>query len=481
MTMHAPPAADPLPCALESEQAVLGAVIVNPDCLDELRLRLDPKHFSEDLHARIYGAALELNAAGKAVSHISLGGALAGVEMPEGIGKLSAYLARLAVAATTIHKAAEYADMIVETWRRRELIRIAADAQEAARAPAGPPTARIVAEFAEATGELVAAEIASTRKTIGASANDLLDHSERIRRGEAVSQSVTTGFADVDKLSPYEAGTLWIVGARPGMGKSVWQVTSSMKVAQAGVKAARDGGEPFGCMAFSFEIPERQLIARYLSDLSYIHSRPIQFGRIVRGKYDDEELWRLEDAAKRLRDLPLTLDVSSRATITEIAAKVRAEKKAMARRGVRLAVVFLDYLKFIKASDRYKGQRHYEVGEISAALHELAKDEGLCVVLLAQLNRALENREDKRPNLADLRESGDLEADADVVAFIHREAHHILKSPDYRNEKPEAIDAFEALKHSAEIIIGKNRAGAEATAHLWVDVSCSTMSNKVMG
>jgi replicative DNA helicase len=477
MTIHAPPITDPLPCSLEAEQALLGAVIVYPECLDGLRLLLEPRHFSEDLHARIYGAALELNAAGKSVSLITLGSALAGVEMPERAGKLSAYLARLAVSATTIHGASGYAEMIVETWRRRELIRIAGDAQEAARAPAGPAAARIVAEFAEATGEIVAAEIASTRKTIGAGADALLDHAEKIRRGEITSQGVTTGFKDVDDISPYEAGALWIVGARPGVGKTIWQVTSSLKVAQAGARAGRDGGEPFGCLGFSFEVPEKQLIARYLSDLSYVHDRPLEFNRIFRGQYNDEELWRLEDATRRMRNLPLTIDFASRATIVEIAAKVRSEKKAMAKQGVRLAVVFLDYLKFIKASDRYKGQRHYEVGEISAALKELAKDEGLCIVLLAQLNRALESREDKRPNLADLRESGDLEADADVVAFIHREAYHIQKSSDYRQEKPEAKDAFELLKHDAELIIGKNRAGREGTARLWVDPSCSTMAN----
>lgn len=477
MTAHAQTPADALPCSIEAEQALLGSVIVNPECLDQLRLSLDPKHFSEDLHGRIYAAALEISAAGKSVSHISLGGALAGIEMPEGAGKLSAYLARLAISATTIHGASGYADMIVETWRRREIIRVAGDAQEAARSPAGPPSAAIVADFTEATSELVAAALSATRKSIGDSANALLDHAEKLRRKEIVSQSVTTGFADLDNFSRYEAGTLWIVGARPGMGKTIYQVTSSLKVALAGARERRDGREPFGCMAFSFEVPEKQLTARYLSDLSHVHGSPIEYGRIFRGDYNDEELWRLEDAAKRLRGLPLTIDVSSRATVTEIMAKVRAEKKAMAKDGIRLAVVFLDYLKYIKASDRYKGQRHYEVGEISAALHELAKDEGICVVLLAQLNRALETREDKRPNLSDLRESGDLEADADVVAFIHREAHHILKSADFRQGKPEAKDAFEAIKHQAEIIVGKNRAGAEATAHLWVDVSCSTMAN----
>ena len=153
----------------------------------------------------------------------------------------------------------------------------------------------------------------------------------------------------------------------------------------------------------------------------------------------------------------------------------------MARVSTRLAVVFVDYLKFIRASDRYKGQRHYEVGEISGGLKQLAKDEGLCVVLLAQLNRALESREDKRPGLADLRESGDLEADADVVVFLHREAHRILKSPEFRAGSAEAHARYAAVEREAELIVGKNRAGPERTVKLWCLPSCSTMADAARG
>ena len=144
-------------------------------------------------------------------------------------------------------------------------------------------------------------------------------------------------------------------------------------------------------------------------------------------------------------------------------------------------MVFIDYLKFIRASDRYRGQRHYEVGEISAGLKQLAKDEELCVVLLAQLNRALESREDKRPNLSDLRESGDLEADADVVAFLHREAHHILKSPEFRSGAAEAHARYAAVERDAELIVGKNRAGPERTIKLWCLPACSTMADAARG
>ncbi|MGA8172399.1 MAG: DnaB-like helicase C-terminal domain-containing protein [Methylocystis sp.] len=303
-----------------------------------------------------------------------------------------------------------------------------------------------------------------------------------MRRGATVSRAVGTGFRDLDAATGgYEPGTLWIVGARPGVGKTIYQVTSSLKVARAGAKSLRDNGQGFGALAYSLEVPERQICARYLSDLCYRPRAPLEYGRIARGQYSDDESARLAAAREKLAGPTLALDASSKLTLAEIGAGVRAEKAAMAKAGARLAVVFVDYLKFIRASDRYKGQRHYEVGEISAGLKQLAKDEELCVVLLAQLNRALESREDKRPNLADLRESGDLEADADVVVFLHREAHRILKSPEFRAGSAEAHARYAAVETEAELIIGKNRAGPERTVKLWCFPACSTMADAARG
>jgi len=157
---------------------------------------------------------------------------------------------------------------------------------------------------------------------------------------------------------------------------------------------------------------------------------------------------------------------------------VRSEKTRMARKGVRLGVVFIDYMKFIKPTDRYRGNCVYEVGEITKGLKELAKNEGLCVVLLAQVNRTVDGRDrkDRRPILADLRESGDLEADADVVGFIHRESVHIKQSTEFRNNDPETVQAFIDAEHKGEIIIAKSRVGAEGVVPIWCDAGASTFA-----
>lgn len=189
----------------------------------------------------------------------------------------------------------------------------------------------------------------------------------------------------------------------------------------------------------------------------------------------------LERVAERLGGMPLVIDAPSRLTPAEIRVRVRTEKARMAARGCSLNVVFIDYLKQVQASDRYKGNRVYEVGEISYSLKQIAKDEGVCIVLLVQLNRALETRENKRPILSDLRESGDLEADADVVAFLHRESVHIENSPDYISKKGEAVAAYVEAQNKAEIILAKNRAGPTETVHLWCDMAFSTMADRAWG
>jgi len=470
------------PANIEAEQAVLGACLISREALAQVAGLLGPDHFAEELHRRIFAAMRERLNEGALATLVTLGPFLRGLTLPEGVA-LPAYLARLAACAPTIVNAPDYARQIVDLARRRAIMRVARDALDAAGSPAiGGPTVRIAAEAIDALNEIVAAGASLRRRRLAVCAGDLLEYAEKIRAGSIVSQAVTTGFRDLDAATGgYEAGTLWVVAARPGVGKTIFQVTSSLKVARAGAKSLRETSEGFGALAYSLEVPERQICARYLSDLCYIPRLPIEYGRIARGGFSDEEASRLEAAQKKLARLPLTIDASSKLTLAEIGAGVRAEKAVMAKAGARLAVVFVDYLKFIRASDRYRGQRHYEVGEISAGLKQLAKDEGLCVVLLAQLNRALEAREDKRPNLSDLRESGDLEADADVVAFLHREAHHILKSPEFRAGRAEAHARYAAVEREAELIVGKNRAGPERTVKLWCLPACSTMADAGRG
>lgn len=469
--------------SISLEQRLLGSILMHPQTWVNVRDHVQVDDFAEDIHKRVFSAAAALAEQGKVPDLFSVNAILGDIEMekkPEGF-TTTAYLARLATEAALPALAIHDAGLIHEFGRRRGLITMARELErDAADVRVDRQAAEIANDALSGLQGVVTGATDNSRREIGSSASNVLEYARAVRAHEIESQAVTTGFSDLDHATGgYEAGTLWIIGARPGAGKTVLMVSSSSKVGRAGQRALDDGHEGFGAMAFSLEVPERQITGRYLSDICYHARNPIQFGRISRGDISDQELEILDDGAARLGRLPIILDVASRVTVSEIMARVRAEKARLAKRGYRLSVVFIDYLKFIQASDRYKGQRVYEVGEISRGLKELAKQEGLCVVLLAQLNRALENRDDKRPTLSDLRESGDLEADADVVAFIHRESYHISKSADYVSGAPDAIMRFEDCKNEAELVIGKNRAGPTPIVKLWCDVGCSTMGDAV--
>jgi replicative DNA helicase len=203
-------------------------------------------------------------------------------------------------------------------------------------------------------------------------------------------------------------------------------------------------------------------------------ARPITVNRIIRADITPQEFDRMADAARAIHALPLVIDDAPQATIGTVYAKVRAVKKRFARDGKRLDLVIIDYLKFLRASDRYSGQRHYEVGEITASLKALAKDLEVAVLLLAQLNRQVEARTDKRPQLADLRESGDIEADADVVMLLFREAYYLQTDPDIGTD-PGKTRRLEEVANTLEIIVAKQRMGAVCTVEAYVNLECSAV------
>ncbi|MFE1598207.1 DnaB-like helicase C-terminal domain-containing protein [Methylobacterium sp. ID0610] len=244
--------------------------------------------------------------------------------------------------------------------------------------------------------------------------------------------------------------------------------------------AARDNG----VLVFQLEVTRDQMMARYLADLCYAAHRPLTFGSIMHAvDLDDEDLWRLEDAQKRLSRLQLRIECEPGVSIAQIQAGVKAEKKRLERIGQRLGVVFIDYLKFIRVSERYKGNKVLEVGEISGALKTLAKAEDICVVLLTQLNRGVEaeGRADRRPSLADLRDSGELEQDADVVLFLYREGYYLEKKVKANPNDADLSARLIEKRNALEMILGKNRAGPTPTLDLWVDVASSTIASHARG
>ena len=455
------------PAHIDAEAALLGAILVNNSAYAVAAEHVKPEHFSEDLHGRVFDICGVLIGAGRMATPITVKPHLPEADL--GGMSVSQYLVRLATGATTISGAKDYAKLIADASARRSMIAAANKLIEQAHdAPISVTTSDMASEAMTALHDLAHSSTRQDmRRDAGDSAAAFIAHARALKSGQATDDGARTGIPDLDRdTGGYRPGTLWVVAGRPGMGKTALAAGCALKSARAGI----------GSAFFSMEVPEEQLLARLMAEAAYSSTRPLSFSSIMRGTdLTEEEIWRLEEVQKSFEGYPLSLDFSPGLSVAEIAMRVSAEKRRMTKRGAPLKVVFVDYLKFIKATSTYRGQRVYEVGEITRGLKELARNEGICVVLLAQLNRALENRDrkDRRPQLADLRESGDLEADADVVAFIHRESYYVETSAEYRNGDIEANDLFQTLKNEADLIIGKNRAGIKRVHKLWCDMSAS--------
>lgn len=457
------------PHNVEAEAAFLGALLVNNDVHGRVSDFLRPEHFVEEIHRRIWEVASALIRDGCVASPVTLktwlgDHDLGGITVPR-------YLAQLAADATTILNAVDYARMLVNLAARRRLLDIAAELDAVAfDAPVNHAPERIIEAAETALMDVRSRDLAHVRTTrldAGAAAVEVLADVDRIRSGEARDEGACTGLPSLDQdTGGLRPGDLWVVAGRASMGKSA--VATALAIG-----AARGGA---GVLFYPLEIGKGQATARLLSALAYSAHRSITYAQIMRGEVDDDERARLDDAARRLNAMPLVLDTSDSATLPAIAARVRAEHDRMARRGVRLGVVILDYVAFVNASDRYKGQRVHEVGEISVGLKQLAKSLGVCVVLLAQVNRQTENRDDKRPTIADLRDSGSLEQDADVVALLYRDNYYVERSTAYQRGEPDAVVKANDTRHELEIILGKNRTGATRSHRLWCDMGASLIS-----
>jgi replicative DNA helicase len=458
----------PLPVSIESEQAVLGAMLMHNEMIGPISQILETENFSEEIHRRIFSTALELHRNDRAVTPATLKTYLGehdlgGITIPQ-------YLARLAAEAIPPLVVPQMAREVRDLATRRELIRvgevIAATARESGP---GLVATNLTSEAIAALQSILETAVdADTRRNASESATALVDRARAIIAGERFDDGVSTGLPDLDLATGgFQPGTLWIVAGRPRMGKTILATGFARKVAGRPGQN-RDNQPSIGAQIFSLEVTEDQITARLLADLAYSLRHPVTFGEIMLGKLDEGGLRAIEGARDRLAEMPLALDVAASLSVAEIAARVRSEKARMARRNVRLGVVFIDYLKFVRATDRYRGNRVYEVSEITKELKALAKAENICVVLLAQVNRAVDGRDrkDRSPGLADLRESGDLEADADVVLFIDRESVRVKQSPEYKAGDPDALNRFLELEHQADLIVAKTRVGSERTVNV---------------
>jgi replicative DNA helicase len=447
---------------VEAEQALLGAIFCNNAALGRVSDVIRSPHFYEPIHAKIFELCESAVMDGRAATPITISGKLpAGINIA-GLTGIQ-YCARLMAEATTVVMARDYAVSVRDAWAARELIRVAREAAAAA----SEPGASVKAAIAAAVGDmdLIRAEVDDTRlsrEPAGEVASAVLRRLDAIRDG-TLEPGVSTGLRDLDRaIGGLQAGRLVIVAGRPGMGKSLVGANIARAVASAG----------YGCVFHSMEMGKEEIGARIVADQAFTRDSPISSKAIFEGALRPQHREVVERAAEAVAALPLVLDTTSNLSVAEIIARARRTADEMKARGQRLHVLVIDYLKFVKASERYRGQRHYEVGEITAGLKALAKDLNICVVLLCQLNRAVETRADKRPELSDLRESGDIEADADVVLLLFRAAYYLKDKTDAESQA-----LLLSCENDLEIIVAKSRMGAVGTVRVFCHPAASAIRN----
>ena len=467
------------PHNIEAEQALLGALLVNNDVYDRVSGIVNEAHFYDPVHGRIFETAARRIQKNTLASPVTL---KAFLEDDPGLAELGGpeYLVRLAGAASSLTAARDYAQMIYDLAIRRNLIAIGEEiAYNAGQVDVdSEPTEQIVAaeQRLYQLGEK-GREDKGFQSFLSAM-KEAVDTAAAAYKRDGGMAGISTGLVDMDgKLGGFHSSDLIIIAARPSMGKTSLATNIAFNMAKAYRKGTRhdgtEGAVNGGVVGFySLEMSAEQLAARVLSEASEIPSE-----RIRRGDLTEDEFRRFVEAAKSLEACPLFVDDTPAIPISTLAARARRLKRTHG-----LDALFVDYLQLVRPANARSDGRVQEVSEITQGLKAIAKELNVPVVALAQLSRQVETRDDKRPQLSDLRESGSIEQDADVVMFIFREEYYKEREKPGEHDT-EAMLAWQEdmarLQGKAEVIIGKQRHGPIGTVELAFDGRFTKFSDLV--
>lgn len=456
---NASPAYRSAPHNIEAEQDLIGAILVNNEAAAKVSGFLKPEHFSEDVHARIYDAAIVLIERGEIADPVTLKSYFDNDSALSDIGG-SQYLARLAASATTIINAENYGRLIYDLAMRRELILLGeqivntaydSDLEETSASQIEEAEKKLfsLAENGTHEGALIPVRVA-----IG----EALQSIEEAFQRDGNLVGVTTGLKDMDgKLGGLHPSDLLILAGRPSMGKTSLATNIAYNAAKAYHASSGKDGAVVGF--FSLEMSAEQLVGRILAEATEISSEKLRRGDLT----DDEFANKLVPQSAIMSELPLYIDDTPALSIAALRTRARRLKRSHG-----LGMIVVDYLQLMKGSGRRSDNRVQEISEVTQGLKAVAKELDIPVVALSQLSRQVENRDDKRPQLSDLRESGSIEQDADVVMFVYREGYYEERKAPTEGT-PEHADWQERmarLHNLAEVIIGKQRHGPIGTIKL---------------
>jgi replicative DNA helicase len=460
------------PAALSSpelEQGLLGAILNSNAVFDIIEPMVSADDFAEPLHAQLLKTIADTRESGGLVTLplviAAMGGYGAGL-VADGMTARQ-YAARLAAEAVTIREATAYAKQIREFANRRKIL--AAAEMMLAGVHGNQPSADTAGAGIDVLDDIaVKAAAGSTPQITLREANEQsLARMQFGMQNPGKLAGISWGLAGLNaKTGGLKRGEMTVLAGRPGMGKTA--------LALCVARATSAASEP--TLFFSLEMGGVSLSDRQLADVAFDHRNQIPYYDIANGAVSNAQAQRLIEAARLQRDWPLTIDPAPGLTVSQITARARKHKQMLERQGKRLGPVIVDHMHIVRPSNRYSGARVNEVGEISAALKGLAKELDVPVIALAQLSRALESRDDKRPTMADLRDSGSIEQDADAIIFVYREAYYLERSTGANAEREAVrVDRLIDAKDQLEAIVAKQRNGPTGTVHLFGNIACNAV------
>ena len=444
-----------LPNNIEAEQAVIGSILVSNEIFDEINLILSSNNFYDPIHQKIFSAIENLIFRGMLANPITLKSYF---EDEKDDLNVPDYLVKVTKFSTSIRQAVEYSKIIYDMFVRRELIKISENTIDTAKLNDLSTTGQDIIEDSEKLLYELAEKGSSYSSLISfdKALRQTIDMASAAYKNEEGIVGVPTGLRDLDdRLGGLHKSDLIIIAGRPGMGKTALATNIAFNAAQ---KLQNSEKEKASVAFFSLEMSSEQLSTRILAEQSKIKSNDIRRGRI-----SDEQFDRFLETSKNISELPLYIDETPALTIAAMSNRARRIKRLHG-----LDLIIVDYIQLMRGSLNYKDGRVQEVSEITQGLKAIAKELSIPVVALSQLSRQVEQRDNKKPQLSDLRESGSIEQDADVVMFVYRESYYL----ENKEPKPATVEHAEwqakmnEVSNLAELIIGKQRHGPTGNVFL---------------
>ena len=442
-----------LPNNIEAEQSVIGSILVSNEIFDEINMILTGKNFYDPMHQKIFAAIEKLIYSGMLANPITLKNYFEKekdeIDVPD-------YLVKITKFSTSSRQTIEYSKLIYDLYVKRELIKISENIIDTAKLnDLDHDGQSIIENFEKSLFDLAEkGSFSSSLIKFDEAMKMTIEMASNAYKNDEGIVGVPTGLTDLDdRLGGLHKSDLLIIAGRPSMGKTALATNIAFHAA----KKIQEDGRRSTIAFFSLEMSSEQLSTRILAEQSRIRSNDIRRGRISEDQFD-----KFIETSKDIADLPLYIDETPAISIAALSNRARRIKRLYG-----LDMVVVDYIQLMRAAN-FRDGRVQEISEITQGLKALAKELSVPVLALSQLSRAVEQRDDKKPQLSDLRESGSIEQDADVVMFVFREAYYIGRKEPQPNtvEHAEWQSKMNDVANRAEIIIGKQRHGPTGNVFL---------------